>query len=680
MRAIAAVLLTALCASAETAGEILARDAKAFEAWKTAPVTLTGRVVDEDGFGVAAEISLQGRKAAADRRGWFRIEALARRNALIRVAAEGCFVEFRVADLALPAGQDAADAGTIRLRARRDGRVRMVFGGDAMMGRRFLRPDTIESPPAPPLRPGSLAADAAAVLADVAPVLREADLAVLNLESVVADAPGDPVSRKEHNFLTPPAALDAFADAGVDAFTLGNNHSWDFGEAGLKRTLEELGKRRILACGAGIDEAAARRPAELGAGASKFRLLSYSGVPGPDVPLFAAGERGGAAQMGLETILGDVLAAADAAPVIVALHTGTEYSSRPTRRAREAAAVAVEGGAALVVGHHAHAPQGLALVEGVLVARCLGNFVFDQSRYEALPGLLLVADFEDGRVAAARLVPILNDDYRVRAAAGPVARWTARRVGALSEGVEVAWRAGGVEAALEPGDRAPSERTVILSGGLPARVAPEDPAAFVVAARCGAPLEAGRDLLRVGGFEDGDADGEALEPGPWAPGAGARISVDGPRSGAACLRLACAPDSSAMMRFRVPVPERFTVAGWWNAPRGATAAVECDICELPSLEPVATAVAGRLASEGPGWKAFSFDLVRPPRARFVRIRLRASAPGDSAADVAFDDLAVIEWEPVRGRREAPNEWDWLRSPGGAGTAAATLELERIGRD
>lgn len=680
MRAIAAVVLTALCASAETAGEILARDAKAFEAWKTAPVTLTGRVVDEDGFGVAAEISLQDRKAAADRRGWFRMEGLSRRNSLIRVAAEGCFVEFRVADLALPAGQDAADAGTIRLRARKDGRVRMVFGGDAMMGRRFLRPDTIESPAAPLLRPGSLAADAAAVLADVAPVLREADLAVLNLESVVADAPGDPVSGKEHNFLTPPAALDAFAGAGVDAFTLGNNHSWDYGEAGLRRTLEELGKRRILACGAGTDEAAARRPAELRAGASKFLLLSYSGVPGPDVPLFAAGERGGAAQMGPETILGDVLAAADAAPVIVALHTGTEYSSRPTRRARDAAAAAVEGGAALVVGHHAHAPQGLALVDGVLVARCLGNIVFDQSRYEALPGLLLVADFEDGRVTGARIVPVLNDDYRTRIAAGPVARWVARRVGALSEGMDVTWSAGSLAVPLEPSDRASSGKTVILAGDQPVRVAPDDPAAFVVAARSEVRVEAGRDLLRVGGFEDGDADADDLEPGPWAPGAGARISVTEPRSGAACLRLACAPGSSAMMRFRVPVPEKFTVAGWWNAPRGASAAVECDYCGLPSLEPLRTEVVGRMGSGGPGWRPFSFEAVRPPDARFIRLRVRASAPGGSAADVAFDDLAVIEWEPVRGRREAPNEWDWLRAPGGAGTAAATLELERIGRD
>ncbi|MCC6739296.1 MAG: CapA family protein [Planctomycetia bacterium] len=456
MRAIAAVLLAALCASAETGGEILARDAKALAAWKAAPVTLTGRVVDEDGFGVAAEVAVQDRKAAADKRGWFRIDALARRNALVRVGAEGFFVEFRVADLALPAGQDAADLGTVRLRARAPGRVRLVFGGDAMMTRRFFKPDTIESPPAPVLRPDSLHADAAAVLADVAPVLREADLAVLNLETVVGDAPGDPVSRKEHNFLTPPGALDAFADAGVDAFTLGNNHCWDFGEAGLKRTLEELGKRGILSCGAGANEAAARRPAELRAGTAKFLLLSYSGVRGSDVPLLAEGGRGGAAPMETEAILADVLAAAGRAPVIVALHTGTEYASRPTRRARDAAYVAAGGGAALVVGHHAHTPQGLALVEGVLVARCLGNFAFDQSRYEALPGLLLVADFEDGRVSAARLFPILNDDYRVRAAAGPVARWVARRVGALSEGVDVAWRAGGVEVALEPGERASS--------------------------------------------------------------------------------------------------------------------------------------------------------------------------------------------------------------------------------
>lgn len=680
MRALSLFLLCAACARGGTAEDCLARDAKAIEDWKASPVALSGRIVDEDGFGVAATVSVQGRPGTADKRGWFRIENLARRNALLTVTAEGFFVELRVADLELPGGAGTADIGTIRVRARRPGRVRLVFGGDAMMTRRFINPDNIEAPPAAPLRRESIAADAAEVLREIAPVLLAADFAVLNLETVVGENCGAPVSTKEHNFLTPPGALDALKAAGADAFTLGNNHSWDFGEAGLRSTLAELQSRGLASCGAGRDETAARRAAVLRAPAGPFHLLSYSGIAGTDVPLLAQGNRGGAAPMDPARIGDDVRALAGAGPVIVALHSGTEYSSKPTARFTAAARAATGAGAALVVGHHPHAPQGLTLEDGVLVARCLGNFVFDQSRYEALPGLLLVADFEDGRVAAARIVPIVSDDYRPLPAAGPLARWTARRVGALSRDVAVYWEAGGIRVDLEAPHRAVTTRQAILADGMPARVAPEDPAAFVVAADAAAPIEAGRDLLRVGGFESGDVDGDVLEGGVWSLPAGARISPAGARTGTSALRLVCAPRAEAATRFRIPVPGKFTVAGWWNAPRGASASVECDFCALPSLDPVSRGVAGKLDSSAPGWKPFTFDVERPKDARFIRLRLAATGPAGEAAEILFDDLAVVEWAPVKGRRAAPNEWDWLRAAGARGATPVTLEIERLGRD
>ncbi len=680
MRALALTLLCAICGRSETPEECLARDAKAVEAWKASPVSLSGRVVDEDGFGVAATVSVQGRPGTADKRGWFRLENLTRRNALLTVTAEGFFVELRVADLEIPTGADAADIGTVRIRARRPGRARLVFGGDVMMTRRFVNPDNIEAPPAALLRKDSVAADAAEVLREVAPVLLAADFAVLNLETVIGENCGDPVSTKEHNFLTPPGALDALRAAGADAFTLGNNHSWDYGDAGLKSTLAELQSRGLAWCGAGRDEAAARRAAVLRSPAGSFHLLSYSGIAGTDVPLLAEGDRGGAAPMDPARIDQDVRTCAAAGPVIVALHSGTEYSSKPTARVRAAAAAASAAGAALVVGHHPHAPQGLALENGVLVARCLGNFVFDQSRYEALPGLLLIADFEDGRVAAARIVPIVSDDYRPLPAAGPLARWTARRVGALSRDVAVYWEAGGIQVDLEAPHRAASERQAILSEGQPARVAPDDPAAFVVGAKAAVALESGRDLLRAGGFEGGDVDADVLESGVWSLSPGARISTSGARSGTAALRLVCAPRAEAATRFRIPVPGRFTIAGWWNAPRGATASVECDFCELPSLDPVSRAIAGTVDAGAAGWKPFSFEVVRPGKARFIRLRLAATGPAGQTAEVLFDDVAVVEWEPVKGRRAGPNEWDWLRAAGAHGATAVTLEIERLGRD
>jgi hypothetical protein len=380
--------------------------------------------------------------------------------------------------------------------------------------------------------------------------------------------------------------------------------------------------------------------------------------------------------METKSITADVEAAAKDATVLVALHSGTEYSDQPTARQKEAATAAVRAGAALVVGHHPHSVQGLELEDDVLIARCLGNFVFDQSRYESLPGLLLFADFEDGRLAAARLVPIVNDGYRPRLAAGPVARWIARHVGALSRNVDVFWEAGGIEVSLEGAHRAPSSRNALLTKNIPLRVAPEDPASFVVEAKAEAPLERGRDLLRAGGFEDGDADGEALEADIWKLSAAACLSTVEPHSGAACLKLLGGPGTEAVTRFRIPVPEKFTIAGWARMPKGDSATVECDFCKRSDMEPISRVVAGTVATETPGWHFFSFDVERAEGAFAMRLRLSAKGP----AQAEFDDVEVIRWEAVKGPRASPNEWDWLRTTAPRATTAVTLELERLSKE
>jgi hypothetical protein len=66
------------------------------------------------------------------------------------------------------------------------------------------------------------------VWASAAPVLRAADLAVANLECAVSKR-GLPAPGNEYTFRAPPRALGAVARAGIDAVTVANNHSLDFG-------------------------------------------------------------------------------------------------------------------------------------------------------------------------------------------------------------------------------------------------------------------------------------------------------------------------------------------------------------------------------------------------------------------------------------------------------------------
>jgi poly-gamma-glutamate synthesis protein (capsule biosynthesis protein) len=245
----------------------------------------------------------------------------------------------------------------------------------------------------------------------VAPVLGKADLAIANLVCSVSER-GVAAVGKEYTFRGPPAALRSVAAAGIDAVTVANNHSVDFGRDAFLDTLAAARAAHIKVAGGGRDLAAARRPAMLGAGGLRIALLGYSdvrplgfdagaGVPGTS-PAFP------------ELIAADVRAArkrADA--VVVYFHWGEELMTLPTLRQRDLAATALDAGADVVLGAHPHVLQPVEHPgPRKLVAWSLGNFVFAaQSPGTTSTGILLVALGADG-VQGERLVPALIEGTR----------------------------------------------------------------------------------------------------------------------------------------------------------------------------------------------------------------------------------------------------------------------------
>ena len=63
--------------------------------------------------------------------------------------------------------------------------------------------------------------------------------------------------------------------------------------------------------------------------------------------------------------------------VVVILHSGYEYIEEPSEPQVAAARAAVDAGADLVVGHHAHILQGIHRYNDSVIAYGLGNFLFN---------------------------------------------------------------------------------------------------------------------------------------------------------------------------------------------------------------------------------------------------------------------------------------------------------------
>jgi poly-gamma-glutamate capsule biosynthesis protein CapA/YwtB (metallophosphatase superfamily) len=231
-------------------------------------------------------------------------------------------------------------------------------------------------------------------LSGIAPALRSADLAIAHLEvphtkrglELAGDVPAPGAD---------PDNLDALARAGVSVVSLAGNHIADCGAQGIQDTLVRLQQLGIAHSGAGADLAAASRPALVERRGHRVCLLSYNCV-GPEAAWAGANRAGcnflrmetsdgrpvapaaplvAASDEALERLRSDIAAArAGADLLIVALHKGIVHT--PATLApyeRPLAEAALNAGADIVVGHHAHILRGVELRNGLPLFHGLGN-------------------------------------------------------------------------------------------------------------------------------------------------------------------------------------------------------------------------------------------------------------------------------------------------------------------
>jgi hypothetical protein len=234
-------------------------------------------------------------------------------------------------------------------------------------------------------------------------LVSSADIAIANFENPAPDQFRYHTSGT--NFSADPKLIAGLANAGIDWVGLANNHIRDAGATGVLQTIANLRERGIAAGGAGKDIAAARKPSILEAGGTKVALLAYDTIArgytaGPD--------RAGSARMSAGVVKADVAKArmAGAQVVIVFPHWGTEYDPTPFRGQQTLARAALDAGADMVIGNHAHWAGAMEVYKGKPIWYALGNFVFDQTWSEpTMEGITLELTFRGPTLVQARMRP-----------------------------------------------------------------------------------------------------------------------------------------------------------------------------------------------------------------------------------------------------------------------------------
>jgi poly-gamma-glutamate synthesis protein (capsule biosynthesis protein) len=234
-------------------------------------------------------------------------------------------------------------------------------------------------------------------------LIESADIAIANFENPAPNVFSYHTGGT--TFSADPKLIKGLADAGIDWVGLANNHIRDAGGDGVIQTIANLKKYGIVSGGAGKDLAAARKPAILEAGGIKVAFLAYDTItPGSR----ASTTRAGSAQMSLAAMRTDVKVARKrgAEVVIVFPHWGTEYDPTPFANQRKLAQAAIDAGADLVIGNHAHWAGAVEVYKGKPIWYALGNFVFDQTwSIPTMEGITLELTFHGPTLVQARMRP-----------------------------------------------------------------------------------------------------------------------------------------------------------------------------------------------------------------------------------------------------------------------------------
>lgn len=221
----------------------------------------------------------------------------------------------------------------------------------------------------------------ASVWGDTLPVLAGADLRIANLECVLARG-GTPWPGKVFHFRSAPQNVACLTAAGIDAVSLANNHTLDYGPEALLESVAALDAAGIRHAGAGADDDAAWSPAVVRAGGLDVGLVAFT----DNTPDWAAAPRSpGVAYAPVDAAhplgrrLREVVRATRPAVdvLIVSAHWGGNWGAEVPAEHRALAHALVEDGADLVFGHSPHIVRGIEVHRGRPVIYGAGDFIDD---------------------------------------------------------------------------------------------------------------------------------------------------------------------------------------------------------------------------------------------------------------------------------------------------------------
>ena len=192
-------------------------------------------------------------------------------------------------------------------------------------------------------------------LKNVKSIFESDDLTIANLEGTFTDLKTR--ADKTYAFKGPAEFVKILTSSSIEAVTLANNHSRDYGMQSLTDTRNTLDSAGVIHFGYDVT-----------------KVVEVKGIKVGLVGIYELIYHTGRAQQVKDNIAKVKSEGADI--VIVIFHWGIERDAAPNSHQTMLGRLAIDEGADLVCGHHPHVLQGIETYKGKNIVYSLGNFCF----------------------------------------------------------------------------------------------------------------------------------------------------------------------------------------------------------------------------------------------------------------------------------------------------------------
>ncbi len=626
---------------------------------------VTGTIVDEQGKGIPkVKISVAEQDFLTNNEGTYSIKLANRPHFAFKLSKDGFYSiihTFSKHELNNFANSSSRQVPPISLVNKIKGRTLFALGGDVMMGRRYWSPHFDD---AKLIQANSVEQDTKAILQHMRPYMSLADLAVINLETQIADEEPKTKAAKSVTFITPPESLDALIWAGIDYVSLGNNHTFDYLDNGLTSTLKELNKRKLGFSGAGLNEKVALAPFVADLNGSQFAMLGYVGWSGSALPSQTAEkDKGGAALGSMNNIKSSVGESLTKGLLpIVQYHGSLEYSDEPTLVTEQRLKAAIDEGAVLALAHHPHVAQGFEIYNQKLIAYSMGNFAFDQYFYSTHHSYMLYVWMDSESFHRAEIIPIYVKGYKPTPATDINRYSTLKRLSELSKLRSTQLTSSGGHGIITPLPRIPDSKTKQISKSvsesklahlydLPwqyqiSRIdVPDD-----ISYRLGVVLSNGGDFENHASFNANErgrlitSDNHKILASPDNSWLSLNLSDEPAWFGMQYFRRVYNADSPSSVSFKVNSNKPASINVYWQGRKTRDKLFD-------ALNSGQKHLIGTFEYQPNGWQEVVFDF-NSPRIGYRSYRVLLEINGEEQ-QLELDDFALIEWQTAYTQSPTP---------------------------